>query len=361
MYDGDQTTMKIIWSLEANKECEEVIQRKSFILNTTGGLIRQIGNEALQTFYTMTKDYSPKKGKILNAVQKQEILSIPKEEFTFDKLVDLFGVLTDEGVDKLKSTTSKYHCQDKFTLRKGEYEGIKEDTETTVGRYIFNKILFSETPLSPIVGYVNHLLLAGDFKKIEAAIAKGLLFDKITVQDVKNYIDVRDWLGFQFHGVITSSFTPETIQTPKEVAELRKQLYKKYEKELADGDTKVMEMIEKQLVAKTLEVLKDDDGMDLYVSGARGSVGNNMKNMMMVRGSVMNPSTGQYDLVLSSLNDGIAIKDIPAASNVIVGGAYPKSVNSVELRNTVRYWKNLSNCWKLSRVRNSRDNQQRSV
>lgn len=324
-YDGDQTTMKIVWSLEANKECEEVINRKSNLLGANGGLIRHVGNEADQTIYTMTKDPT-EHSRTLSEEERTEIVHITRKELTFDKWTEWFAVKYDE--ESGKTELPKYHCQDVFVLKKGEYAGIKEDTKTTVGKYLFNRFLFGDTPFESMIPYANNVLYSKDFGNIESTVAKLLLFDRVTTEDVKNYIDRRDWMGFQIHSLITTSFTMETIKTSPEVRKLRDELYKKYKKELEAGDTIVMAQIEKALIDKTMEVLKDNPGMDLYVSGARGSVGNNMKNMMMVRGSVKNSNTGKYDLVLSSLNDGLRKEDIPAASNVIVGGAYPKAVGT---------------------------------
>ena len=167
-----------------------------------------------------------------------------------------------------------------------------------------------------------------EFKKIEKIISKALLFDECDTTEVKKYIDNRDWLGLQFHAIITTSFTEGVIKIPKEVKQLRDELFKKYADELKAGNAKVMSDIENQLVAKTKEVLKDDPGMDLYNSGARGSVGNNMKNMLIVRGAVADPSTGEFVNVLSALNDGMRKEDIPSASNIIVSGAYPKAVGT---------------------------------
>lgn len=349
-YDGDQTTMKIVWSLEANKECEEVIQRKSFLLNSTGGLIRTIGNEADQTFYTLTKE-PRKENRELSAVEKDTLLRIAKDEYTFEKVAELIGIRF--SVKENKVIPPKYHICDYFTLRKGDYEGIKEDTKTTVGRYLLNRWLYSETPLAKEVGYVNEVLFSKVFGKYEQMVANALFFDRIQVSDVEKYINMRDWVGFQFHILVCSSFTPGTVKTPEPVKKLRKELFKKYEKELANNDTHAMNEIEKQLIDKTMEVLKDDVGLDLYVSGARGSVGNNMKNMYMVRGSVLDPSREKFDLVLNSINDGIQITDIPASSNAIVCGAYPKSVKCTTFLKPGEYLTkmfqrsiNLVNCWK---------------
>jgi hypothetical protein len=55
-YDGDQTTNKILWTQEANDECEKVMNSKSFILSSTGKNMREIELEPIQTLYVLTKD-----------------------------------------------------------------------------------------------------------------------------------------------------------------------------------------------------------------------------------------------------------------------------------------------------------------
>lgn len=55
-YDGDQITSKILWTQEANAECERVINSKSFILSSNGKNMRSTDNEAIQTLYVLTKD-----------------------------------------------------------------------------------------------------------------------------------------------------------------------------------------------------------------------------------------------------------------------------------------------------------------
>ena len=54
-FDGDQVTSKIIFSKEANEDAERIMFSKSNILTIDGASIRSIGNEGIQTLYTMTK------------------------------------------------------------------------------------------------------------------------------------------------------------------------------------------------------------------------------------------------------------------------------------------------------------------
>lgn len=54
-HDGDQITSKILFSKEANMEAEEIMYSKSNILTIDGESIRKIGNEGIQTLYTLTR------------------------------------------------------------------------------------------------------------------------------------------------------------------------------------------------------------------------------------------------------------------------------------------------------------------
>ena len=312
---------------------------KKFFLNINGGMMRSIGSEITQTFYMLTKDPTSK-DKVITGKDLDWLLSKSPTDYTFDVLISMFGDLADDNNRKMKEIPS-FNCTDKITVP-ADKSPTKNKLETTVGRWIFNKVLIERSGMYHVLGYVNSVVVNKAFGKLEVKIADALLDDVISTKEMIEWIDIRDWLGLQLHAVVTTSFSPGVIRTPDEVKKLKNELLKKYHNELENGDTKASETIEKALIEKTKEVLKDDWGMDLYNSGARGSVNNNLKNINMIRGAVKNPGTGKYDIVTTSLMDGMRKKDIPAASNSIVSGAYPKH----KLGQLIII-ENLLNCWKL--------------
>lgn len=113
---------------------------------------------------------------------------------------------------------------------------------------------------------------------------------------------------------------------PKSIQDYKKKLLKEHEEKLRSGDPRAGELVENELITKAKEVLKNDPGMDLYDSGARGSFGNNYKNINLIRGPVFNEATKKFDFIANSLMDGLRREDFSANSNTIVNGAYPKSV-----------------------------------
>lgn len=321
-YDGDQVTVKGVWTQEANDELDKAMKSKSFFLNITGRTVRTFEIEPVQTFYTMTKNPN-KTSKELIGPDLDWLLSKSSEEFTFDILVGMLANLADDSERKLKGIP-KFNCMDTITVP-ADKSPTKQKLETTVGRYLFNYILFGRSGLFGVVPYINEPVTDKVYNKIETIISSALLNDEIDTDTMVKWINVRDWLGFQLHAVITTSFSPKIIKTPKEVENLKKEFMKKYKTEIENGDTRVSEMIEKELIKKSKEIFGDDYGMDLYDSGARGSINNNFKNMNLMRGAVKNTATGKYDIVTSSLMDGMEKIDIPSSANTILAGAYPKA------------------------------------
>ena len=53
-YDGDQITMKGVFSQEANKEAEEILNAYTNILNINGNNTRTTSIEAVQTIFSMS-------------------------------------------------------------------------------------------------------------------------------------------------------------------------------------------------------------------------------------------------------------------------------------------------------------------
>ena len=165
---------------------------------------------------------------------------------------------------------------------------------------------------------------------MEKTVTAAIKDDKMTIDQMYKFVDTRDWLGLQLHSVITTSFTPSIVKVPPSVKKLKKELLIKYKDGLAKNDPQVSEKMEKELIAATKEAFKDDIGMDLYVSGARGSIGNNYKNMYLMRGAIKNTVGDEsFDVLTNSLLDGLDKKSIAPHSNSILAGAYPKAVKIV--------------------------------
>ena len=326
-YDGDQTTVKILFTQEANEECERNMKSKTFYVNSAGKFMRVVSNEVVQTFFVLTKDPTTESKTVTPAVV-DSILRMEPKDMTFEFLVNLLADTTDDEVEdkNTKITTSKWNPTDRVNITTNNSFGFKGPT--TLGRLIYNKVVLEGSHAEKIVGYINKPITDGVNGDIEKLIASAIINDKLSIENTNYYINARDWLGLQLHPVVTTSFSPNVIKVPPAVKKLHKELNKKYEKALNENDPIASEKIEKALASKTMECLKGDYGLDLYVSGARGSMKNNYKNINLTRGAIPNVETGGYDIIKGSLMDGLDKKDVAAHSNSILSGAYAKGVET---------------------------------
>lgn len=326
-YDGDQITCKILWTKEANEDCAKMVNRKSYFVNISGSNTRVIGSEAIQTLYMMTKDPDTKY-KAVPDLLKKELLGMDPKDITFTKLVELIG--NTRNGEHGNMTKSNYHSQSPLTLKPKEWDGNTTEIHTSLGRLLYNKIICERCKLQNILGYVNDVITDKYNSKLESKLSSAFMSDDMTVDQMKTYINTRDWLGLQLHPIVTVSFTPGTLKVPPSILALKKKLIAENKEALEAGDVHVSEKIEKILLDETKKVLKDDPGLDLYLSGARGSFNNNFKNIFLIRGPVKNPYTGKFDIITNSLVDGLDKKDLAAQSNSILCGAYAKTVSTAD-------------------------------
>jgi len=264
-------------------------------------------------------------GKILEK-DKVYLLGLKPDDITFDLLLDLFAHTV--KVEKGKQILSKgrINLTDEFELKPKEYFN-KTQVRTTAGQFIYNKLII-ERELSDVVGYVNIPINNTQLKKIEEILSKALLNDIITIDDMVKYLNRTQWLSMQFHSVVSGSFTMNTLKPSNNVTKMRNRLFKENADKLNTGDVITAVNIEQQLLKVAQEELKNDSGMNLYKSGARGSFGNNFKNISVMKGPVFNPSTGKYEIVKSNFMEGIDKKDLASYGNAIISGAYPKAIGT---------------------------------
>lgn len=278
-----------------------------------------------------------RKSRVITDAEKQKLLALKPDDISYTLAQELFGVharkvkktVMINGKPKVKEEVvqeePKMIPQDRFNLKKGEYFN-KEDIETTVGLFIFNKLLI-ERDLQDIVGYVNHTLRSGDLDDITDKITKAMANEPSTKLE-KRYKDDLEWLGMRWHALLCSSFTPKTFKPIPTVTAERDKLYDENREAVERGDAITVNKIESALIAKAKKELEGDPGLMLYDSGARGSFANNYKNMCITKGVVYNPITGKNDVVEKGFMEGIDKKSLASIGNSIVAGAYPKAIGT---------------------------------
>lgn len=324
-YDGDQVSARGVWSDEANAEAEEIMNSKMSALNITGTNSKKVAKEVFNSMYELTKD-GPKP-KTLNAVETSSILALTVGDITLTKLTDLFADTVDNssGTKKAGKRRAKFNTWDKITVPADYFYKDQDKIFTTVGRFIFNKFIFEGSGCIEVVKYRNNVFNKGVLEDMDDEIGTLYMENHIDRSIFNRYIDRRDTLGYWLNGMLAHTISQRMLKPLPEIEKKKAELYKKYEKELASGNVDVMTQVSNELIAYAKEILKDDPGMDLYLSGDL-NFSNNYKNNSILKGAVVNEITGEYDFVGSSFMDGIEIKDIPAHANSILASQYPASI-----------------------------------
>lgn len=267
--------------------------------------------------------------KKLNSNEKQIFLDLSEDDITKTLLTDFF---TDRySVKDGKIIPSRFNTFDEFTLMKGDYPGIKENTLTNCGLFIFNKFLL-EKDWVEYTGYINTPIDADVIKNIQKTLVDACLEDETGVL-VPKYIDFMDkltWLELTYHTDICTSMTIKSSKPLPKVQRRKNELLKKYEKELKEGNTVIAVQIQEELIKIAKEELKNDQTIELYESGARGSFDNAYRQEMLIKGPIFNASRNKFDIMTKSLYEGADKDDLPAFANAVVDGLYPKALGPCE-------------------------------
>ena len=254
---------------------------------------------------------------------KKYLLSLQPGDITYELGMALFADHVRKVDGKIIEEKSRFEPTDYFQLKAGEYIN-RTDIETTVGSFIFNKFIV-EPLFAQHIDYVNWELTDGGLGKLEGMLSELLLEDKITTTEFADYLDRVQWLGMQFHEPLAASFTMKGLKPLDSVIKRRDELIEENKEALEKGDIMTMSAIEKELVELAKKEISDDPSMDLYYSGARGSIPNNYKQLSIVKGPVFNKTIGKYQFIKKSFFEGIDKEDIAAAATNVVNGQYPKS------------------------------------
>lgn len=260
-----------------------------------------------------------------------KILSVDVNQISKTFIEEMFAAYHDRETDQFKN--ANFEPTEKITLTRDKYKYVKDKVETTTGMLLFNRYILERTGIIQHLGYWNRPMDDKGLEALTTEVNNLALYDKITIEQLGEYIDSRDRLGFWCSAFLSVSLSAPLLRPMPEVEKRKHELFKMYDAEIHSDNpvtqTMTVNKIEKELVGMVKENLKNDPGYDLYRSGD-GNFSNNYKTINIMRGSVFNSSTKKYDVVESSLLDGITKKDITAFSNSILAAAYPSAVGTAD-------------------------------
>ena len=260
--------------------------------------------------------------------EKKELLSLKQDELSVSRITELFGKTTTKEEGKFVIKEPKFSVRSEMHLDANEYINEKP-VDTTVGIFLFNKIMI-EGMLENIVenGYYNEVIDKEGFNKLLDLISSGLMMKKIPVQPTLiKWLKHYEFYGMKLCTIFSPSYSEGLLRKNANITKTKNKLLKENDIK----NVKDMTDIEDELVRQSRDILKDDTGMTLFDSGARGSFDNDYKNMNLMLGPVAVPDKpGEFDMVTSNYIDGIQKGDIVAMANAAVNGIHPKALGTQE-------------------------------
>lgn len=249
------------------------------------------------------------------------LINLTEEDITLSLVMKTFGEFDGKR---------KFHPYDLFIVPKGSYgiEGKKnkEDFLTGVGIWIFNKYMI-EKELFNVFEYINENITSKTLDGMNKKMSYYLTEDKITIQQHKQYLMKTQKL-MPYVSILSPNQTEKMMTCDRVIEKKKNELIKKYKSDIESGNELIADEIEKELIAYAMEYLKDDPSLDGYLSGARGSIGNNFKNMYIMKGAVRNPDPNakkMYDIATSCYKGGISKKEYALFANALSAGPYSRA------------------------------------
>lgn len=217
----------------------------------------------------------------------------------------------------------KYDPSIEITIPTNRYKGNKTPIKTTLAIFIMNVLLFEEK-LHDIVGYVNDEYTSKVNEMVEDKLDKALLNSRITVEDRVDFMHNIQWFGFQFNAALTPSLTAKTSKALKPVMKEKEKLLKANKAIIESGDAVEAVKIQKRLLDIARKEIGDDPGMELYESGSKASFDNNYSSLYVMKGPIVDTSTGKYAIATGNYCEGIPKKEFHMYADSLVNGAYAK-------------------------------------
>ena len=260
------------------------------------------------------------KGKKIEDEDIIYLLNLKQDEIDANLLKELFAYK--------KNNPARFNANDYFTLEKGKLRN-SENILTSVGRYIFNLFIFSNSKYESYFSYINESLDQDQIDNICEKMSNLLLDNKIETTDFSEFINKVTWLGFTISKYMNSSLTTDIIIPNEVMKQRKKELIEKYQKEINSGDITKITEIENELLEISKQELKDSADMDIYNCKAKGKFSNNYKQSSIMRGVIKSLADPTKILVsTASLIEGIPPDELYAYADILTQASYSRAVGT---------------------------------
>lgn len=258
------------------------------------------------------------------------LFSVKPEEVNKNFIYDLFSKTTEtlENGD-IVIKDPMFFPYEEITVKKGQLVNVFEDTQTTVGRYIYNLVMIVPA-FGDIIPFVNKTLNGSEIDNFDLELSRLLIGQKITGEQFGKYKDRTVWFN-NFSEILMPGQSLNLIVLPTPIRkELIRLINENREAIKNDDYITYLKNVEEPIVKFAENWYKEnkDPGWPLY--GVRGSpkFGNNFKNMFLEVGPIFDVAKGHFRISPTSFSEGIPPEEFALFSNAAISGAYDRAVGT---------------------------------
>ena len=318
---GDAVSLKPIQTEEAVAECDRINNTLLQVFDYDGNYRRAVEKDCDQTWYSFTRDPKPKDE------QKTISNSHPFMKY-LDELKD--GSLSSKMLYKYTRSYDPKKKPELSLMDKVDITFAGKKITTTLGRYIFNKVVFF-TVWDNKYYHFNDFPMKQDNFQSEMKYLKQLAFEKkITNRDLLDIVDMSTEFGMRFANVYNAGLTYSMMIPDKKFRDYRnKKLGSVKDVVEKNMDLELLAKAEEDVVKFAKEYYKDDDMIELMESGAGSKWDNDFKQMNINVGAVPKLDGGAV-VMFSSLSDGIDPKYQADWTNTGMTGATNRGLQTAK-------------------------------
>ena len=301
-YDGDTVNIKFLYSKEARDAVDKIKQKPQNLLNLDGSCEKTIEKEGLQGLYNLTKS-------------KYGLDTTSRNKEAENELMIFFKNKRIPSLGELLSLIDKYNIEDTV-----QWHG----TYTTIGRVIFNEIVFSKIDSHK---FINDTMTSSTLSKIINDYASLLIVKKINIEQFKSILNTAHDLGFGVTDIVSPGISTSMLVKEDKIFDKKmEEVYNKVKDKIEiDKDPSAMKVYEDEMIEFSKEHYKNNPMTDLYNSGAGPKWGVDWKNMKISMGILPDPGTGKVSLVKNNLKTGMNNDEIITVANLQIHGAYSRA------------------------------------
>lgn len=314
---GDSVSYKPVNTKEAVAECDKINTSLFQILDYAGNYRRDPGKDCDQTWWSMTRD--PK--------TKEKPKHIPNDH-PFMKYMETLkdGHLNVKTLYEYFSSFDKKVKPQLSVIDTCTITRCGKKIDTTIGRYIFNKVVYEKLWDNKYFPYYNEVMFKDVVSDSFRLISQLCIEGKAKSDAVYRAVDLSTELGLRLGTVFNAGLTITMGLPDAKFDDFRNKKLEKIKQQVIEtGDFSLLEKAEKEIIDFAKDYYKDDDMMEIFASKVKVKFNNEFKNLNICMGAL--PSLdGKPTFVFNSLTEGIDNEYLPELFNTGALGAVSRGL-----------------------------------